>query len=87
MEDTTQHPADGYPLNPKERYVLALLNQNALHIKALICDLTTQLDEARKELSGIEKSYSGAVTLIAQTHGMSTVKISPDLTRVMPSDN
>lgn len=74
----------GYTTTPGERAVLAQFNLAALNAKCEIYDLQVALELARAKVTAAQASFIGAITLLANTHGMSTASITPDLTRIIP---
>lgn len=75
-----------YDLTPAEQAVMRAFNQSALQAKARIHDLLLSLDKERAELAGTEKAFNGALTVIAGSRGLSAATISPDLTKIISTE-
>ena len=75
MENKEQ-PKHEYTLLSGERAVLQGINSNAVAVKAKLHDLQEALGKAQSELEGNQAAFNGAVTLLANLHGMSDAQLT-----------
>jgi hypothetical protein len=78
MESTKE-----YVLQSAETAVLQGINLSVLNTKARIYDLQVALEQARADLSTRQAHFTGAVSLLANSHGMSAAQVTPDLARIV----
>lgn len=79
-------PEPAYDLTPAEVSVMQAFNVSAMQIKATIYDLNERLTAVRAQLEDNARQFHGALLLLGNVHGMSSVKITPDFRRITPDD-
>lgn len=77
-------PPAGYTLTFGERAVLQQLNLASLSAKCEVYDLQVQLELAKAKVALTQQVLTGAVTLMANTHGMSNARLTPDMMYIVP---
>jgi hypothetical protein len=73
-----------YSLTPPERGIMQALNQAALNAKGRIFDLQAELEQARQQLGSAQQAFSGALTVLANAHGMADAQLSNDMATITP---
>ncbi len=81
---TPESPKSGYTLTPGEQMVFASMNQQVLSAKMTVYNLNAALEKALKDVDAMEARFSGALALIANSHGMSQAQLAPDFSRIDP---
>lgn len=76
-----------YTLTVSERSVLAMLNQQVLGVKLEIYKLNVELEKQLKEADNLESQFSGALAMLAHSHGMAQCEVDPTLSRIYPPKN
>ena len=67
-----------YELTAGERAVIQQFDAVLKAQKARVHDLQAELDAARAAVKDAQQAFSGAVTFLANTHGMQNAVLTPD---------
>ena len=82
--DEQQSTDPGYTLTPGEQMGFQSMNQQVLHAKLVVYNLNAALEKALKEVDRAEAQFGGALSFLANAHGMSAAQITPDFSRIAP---
>jgi hypothetical protein len=79
-----QQPASGYTLAPGEQMGFQAMNQQVMNAKLIVYNLNAALEKALKDVERAEAQFGGALSFLANAHGMSQCQITPDFSRIAP---